>query len=214
MGEVRVKGEKLPGSRALENFGLKPVTLQSKEGLALLNGTQFMNAYGCWCILKAQQLEKAADLIGALSLDAFDGRIEPFHHLIHQIRPHAGQINTATRFRTILKGSELIDRPKSHVQDPYAFRCIPQVHGASKDAITYVSQIFFTEINSVTDNPTVFPDEELIISAGNFQIRIKDEDYKKANQKMNAFLEEIEKNTSKAADQAQATAANTGSMAE
>ncbi len=168
MGEVRVKGEKLPGSRALENFGLKPVTLQSKEGLALLNGTQFMNAYGCWCILKAQHLEKAADLIGALSLDAFDGRIEPFHHLIHQIRPHAGQINTATRFRTILKGSELIDRPKSHVQDPYAFRCIPQVHGASKDAITYVSQIFFTEINSVTDNPTVFPDEELIISAGNF----------------------------------------------
>ncbi|MFN8153685.1 MAG: histidine ammonia-lyase [Bacteroidia bacterium] len=168
MGEVRINGEKFPAARALEKFGLKPVALKSKEGLALLNGTQFMNAYGTWCILQAMRLEKLADVIGALSLEGYDGRIEPFHHLIHQIRPHAGQINTALRFRELLKGSELISRPKKHVQDPYAFRCIPQVHGASKDAINYVAQTFFTEINAVTDNPTVFPDEDLIISAGNF----------------------------------------------
>jgi len=127
-----------------------------------------MSAYGVYCILKAQKLERAADMIAALSLEGFDGRIEPFHHLIHQVRPHSGQINTATRFRILLEGSELIKRSKSHVQDPYAFRCIPQVHGASKDTLTYVSQIFFTEMNSVTDNPTIFPDQELIISAGNF----------------------------------------------
>lgn len=168
MGEVRINGEKYPAARALEKFGLKPVTLKSKEGLALLNGTQFMSAYGVWCIVQAMRLEKLADLIGALSLEGYDGRIEPFHHLIHQIRPHAGQINTALRFREILKGSELINRHKKHVQDPYAFRCIPQVHGASKDAINYVTQVFFTEINAVTDNPTVFPDQDLIISAGNF----------------------------------------------
>ncbi len=168
MGEVRINGEKFPAARALEKFGLKPVALKSKEGLALLNGTQFMNAYGSWCVIQAMRLEKLADVIGALSLEGYDGRIEPFHHLIHQIRPHAGQINTALRFREILKGSELISRPKKHVQDPYAFRCIPQVHGASKDAINYVAQTFFTEMNAVTDNPTVFPDEDLIISAGNF----------------------------------------------
>lgn len=168
MGEVRINGEKYPAARALEKFGLKPVTLKSKEGLALLNGTQFMSAYGVWCIVRAMRLEKLADLIGALSLEGYDGRIEPFHHLIHQIRPHAGQINTALRFRQILKDSELIHRQKKHVQDPYAFRCIPQVHGASKDAINYVAQVFFTEINAVTDNPTVFPDQDLIISAGNF----------------------------------------------
>jgi len=168
LGEVRVKGEKMPTTQALKMFGLNSVSLKSKEGLALLNGTQFMNAYGVYCILKAQKLERAADMIGALSLEGFDGRIEPFHHLIHQARPHSGQINTATRFRILLEGSELIKRAKSHVQDPYAFRCIPQVHGASKDTLTYVSQIFFTEMNSVTDNPTIFPDQELIISAGNF----------------------------------------------
>jgi histidine ammonia-lyase len=168
MGEVRVNGEKLPAARALEQFGLKPVTLKSKEGLALLNGTQFMNAYGTWSILQASRLEKAADMIAALSLDGYDGRIEPFHHLIHEIRPHAGQIATAIRIREILKDSELIKRAKKHVQDPYAFRCVPQVHGASKDTLTYVSQVFFTEINAVTDNPTVFPDQDLIISAGNF----------------------------------------------
>lgn len=167
-GEVKVKGQVLPAADALSGLGLKPVTLRSKEGLALLNGTQFMNAYAVWSVMKAMQLDRIADAAGALSLEGFDGRPEPFHHLIHDIRPHAGQIRTAIRFRLLFEGSSLIKQPKKHVQDPYAFRCIPQVHGASKDAINYVSGIFFTEMNSVTDNPTVFPKEDLIISAGNF----------------------------------------------
>jgi len=127
-----------------------------------------MSAYGCWSIIQAIRLERIADVVGAISLDAYDGRIEPFHHLIHEIRPHAGQISTASRYRELLKGSEIISRTKRHVQDPYSFRCIPQVHGASKDALSFVMNIFLTEINSVTDNPTVFPDDDLIISAGNF----------------------------------------------
>jgi histidine ammonia-lyase len=168
MGDVRVDGLKMNTSDALTKFNLKSVQLQSKEGLALLNGTQFMSAYGCWSIMQAMRLEQIADVVGAISLDGFDGRIEPFHHLIHDIRPHNGQITTARRYRELLKGSELIARFKQHVQDPYSFRCIPQVHGASKDAINYVMNIFLTEVNSVTDNPTVFPDDDLIISAGNF----------------------------------------------
>jgi histidine ammonia-lyase len=168
MGDVRVDGVKMNTSDALLKFNLKSVQLQSKEGLALLNGTQFMSAYGCWSIIQAIRLERIADVVGAISLDAYDGRIEPFHHLIHEIRPHAGQISTASRYRELLKGSEIISRTKRHVQDPYSFRCIPQVHGASKDALSFVMNIFLTEINSVTDNPTVFPDDDLIISAGNF----------------------------------------------
>lgn len=168
MGEVRVDGVKMEAASALKKFNLSAVQLQSKEGLALLNGTQFMSAYGCWSIIQAQRLERIADIVGAISLDAYDGRIEPFHHLIHEIRPHNGQITTASRYRELLKGSELISRAKQHVQDPYSFRCIPQVHGASKDALSFVINVFLTEINSVTDNPTVFPYEDLIISAGNF----------------------------------------------
>ncbi|MFW5725525.1 MAG: HAL/PAL/TAL family ammonia-lyase, partial [Bacteroidota bacterium] len=140
----------------------------SKEGLALLNGTQFMGAYGVYILLRAFELEKWSDLIGALSLDAFDGRIEPFLEPVHRIRHHKGQLETAARIRSILEGSELISRPKVHVQDPYSFRCMPQVHGASKDAIRYVAGVFENEINAVTDNPTIFPEEDLIISAGNF----------------------------------------------
>ncbi len=168
MGEAYYKGARKLSSDILTRHNWKPISLQSKEGLALLNGTQFMNAYGTWCIVQAQKLSAWADVIGALSLDAFDGRIEPFHHLIQEVRPHKGQINTAINFRKLLAGSDLIKREKSHVQDPYSFRCIPQVHGASKDAIDYCAFTFFNEINSVTDNPTVFPDEDLIISAGNF----------------------------------------------
>jgi histidine ammonia-lyase len=147
---------------------LKPVELRSKEGLALLNGTQFMSSYGIWCILKSNNLINAADTIGAISLEGYDGRIEPFHPSIHEIRPHAGQITTSKRFRDLLTGSEIISQNKKHVQDPYAFRCIPQVHGASRDTLDYVTSVFITEINSVTDNPTVFADDDLIISAGNF----------------------------------------------
>jgi len=168
LGEVTVNGVKMSGAAALKKFNLQPVQLRSKEGLALLNGTQFMSAYSVWSILQAKRLERISDIVGALSLEGFDGRIEPFHELIHAIRPHAGQIQTAKRFRELLSGSELIAHPKAHVQDPYAFRCIPQVHGASKDAIEFIAKSFTTEINSVTDNPTIFPDEDLIISAGNF----------------------------------------------
>ncbi len=168
LGEVINKGEKKSSADILKTFNWQPVKLQSKEGLALLNGTQFMSAYGTYSVMQAQRLSHIADVVGALSLEGYDGRTEPFHHLIQQVRPHAGQIATAIRYRELLKGSEIISRAKQHVQDPYSFRCIPQVHGASKDAINYAAQTFFNEINSVTDNPTIFPEEDLIISAGNF----------------------------------------------
>jgi len=168
MGEVYFHGEKISAAEMNKRLGWKPITLRSKEGLALLNGTQFMSAYGIYLCLRVFKLSRLADIIGALSLDAFDGRIEPFHDLIQQIRHHRGQIKTASRIRNILQDSELINRKKKHVQDPYSFRCIPQVHGASKDSIDYVSYVFRMEINAVTDNPTIFPDEDLIISAGNF----------------------------------------------
>lgn len=168
MGEVYFRGVKRKSPEVLKEMNWEPVLLRSKEGLALLNGTQFMSAYGIYLCLRVFKLSRLADIIGALSLDAFDGRIEPFHELIQQIRHHRGQIKTARRIRNILEGSSLINRPKKHVQDPYSFRCIPQVHGASKDSIDYVAYVFRMEINAVTDNPTIFPDEDLIISAGNF----------------------------------------------
>ena len=168
MGEVYYKGVRQPASEVLSELDLKPVQLKSKEGLALLNGTQFMSAYGVWCLLKAKNLSTAADIIAAVSLEAFDGRIDPFKPHIHAIRPHKGQIDTANNIRKLLIGSELIERKKEHVQDPYSFRCIPQVHGASKDTFEYVGNVILTEINSVTDNPTVFPEEDEIISGGNF----------------------------------------------
>lgn len=168
LGEVWYEGSRQPAGNIMKKFGWEPINLKSKEGLALLNGTQFMSAYGVHCCLMIFRLSRLADIIAAISLDAFDGRIEPFHELIQQIRPHKGQIKTARRIRSLLEGSELISRHKVHIQDPYSFRCIPQVHGASKDSINYVSYVFRKEINSVTDNPTVFPDEDLIISAGNF----------------------------------------------
>jgi len=167
-GEVYLNGEKMSAQEMNQRMGWEPIKLQSKEGLALLNGTQFMSAYGIYLCLRIFKLSRLADIIAAISLDAFDGRIEPFHELIQLIRHHKGQIKTARRIRNILEGSEIINRPKTHVQDPYSFRCIPQVHGASKDSIDYVAYVFRMEINAVTDNPTIFPDEDLIISAGNF----------------------------------------------
>lgn len=133
-----------------------------------MNGTQFMASFGVWSLIKAKHLSAQADMVGAMSLDAFDGRIEPFADNVHLIRAHKGQLETARAFRRLLEGSELIARPKTHVQDPYSFRCIPQVHGASKDTIAYVESVLTTEINAATDNPTVFPDEDVVVSAGNF----------------------------------------------
>jgi histidine ammonia-lyase len=167
-GEVYYNNKIQPAKTILKKFGWKPVKLQSKEGLALLNGTQFMSAYGCYCLIRAYRLASLADFVGAVSLDAFDGRLEPFDRLVHKIRPHSGQVEVSENIRNILKGSQIIKRKKAHVQDPYSFRCMPQVHGASRDAINYAAVAFHTEINSVTDNPTIFPEEDKIISAGNF----------------------------------------------
>ncbi len=167
-GEVFYNGKKMFTSQVMKQFDWKPIVLQSKEGLALLNGTQFMSAYGTHILLKAIKFSYLADLIGTISLEGFDGRKEPFNELIHFIRPHKGQIITANRVNEFLEGSEIISQSKAHVQDPYSFRCIPQVHGASKDAIDYVKKVFKTEINSVTDNPNVFIESDQIISGGNF----------------------------------------------
>ena len=168
LGEVRFKGKVRPAAEVWKEMGWEPIRLQSKEGLALLNGTQFMSAHAVWSLMQAQRLSKWADLIGAMSLEAYDGRIEPFLPLTHQIRPHKGQMATAERFLSVLEGSELIRRPKEHVQDPYSFRCIPQVHGAVKDNLNYVKSVIENEINAATDNPNIFPDEDMVISAGNF----------------------------------------------
>ena len=167
-GEVYFEGKKVHSSTIMKRFDWEPIVLQSKEGLALLNGTQFMSAYGAHILLKANKFSYLADLIGAISLEGFDGRIEPFNELIHFIRPHKGQIVTASRIKGFLDGSEIIEQPKVHVQDPYSFRCMPQVHGASKDAIDYAKKVFKTEINSVTDNPNIFIESDQIISGGNF----------------------------------------------
>jgi len=168
LGEVNFEGKKMQVSEVLEKFKWQPVKLGAKEGLALLNGTQFMSAHAVYTLLKTFRIIDQGDIIGALSLDAFDGLIEPFSENIQRIRPHKGQMETAKNFRHVLAGSEMQTREKAHIQDPYSFRCIPQVHGAVKDAVKYVSKVIETEINSVTDNPTVFPDEDLIISGGNF----------------------------------------------
>lgn len=168
LGEVEVDGIELPASEVLEQFGWEPISLQSKEGLALLNGTQFMSAFGVWSLLKAMRLSHQADRIAAVSLDAFDGRIEPFCDQVHIVRGHRGQIETARTMRQLLEGSQILAQQKAHVQDPYSFRCIPQVHGATKDTISYVSMVLENEINSVTDNPTVFPEQDMVVSAGNF----------------------------------------------
>ena len=167
-GEVLFEGKIYESSVILKRKGWKPLTLQSKEGLALLNGTQFMSAFMCHALIEAYRLASLADFISAISLDAFDGRMEPFEKMIHQVRPHPGQRAVAENMRNIFKGSQLARRKKVHVQDPYSFRCIPQVHGASRDAIDYAAGVFHTEMNSVTDNPTIFPDDDKIISAGNF----------------------------------------------
>jgi len=168
LGEVNYKDNKISGEELNKQFGWEAIHLQSKEGLALLNGTQFMSAYGIHSLLRAKKLSTLTDLITAVSIDAYDGRISPFNDLVHKVRPHDGQFLTARNIQKALDGSEIINQEKAHVQDPYSFRCSPQVHGASKDAIAHVQSVFEKEINSVTDNPTIFPDEDEIISAGNF----------------------------------------------
>lgn len=167
-GEVHYLGKIYSGEEILKLLSWERIHFKAKEGLALLNGTQFMSAYGVWCALHAHRILKLANRIGALSLDAFDGRLEPFDDLVHNIRPHKGQAQVAKEIKELLQGSTIITQSKTHVQDPYSFRCMPQVHGASADAINYVTGIILTEVNGVTDNPNIFPDQDKIISAGNF----------------------------------------------
>lgn len=168
LGEVIYKGERRPAADVLKQLGWQPLTLKSKEGLALLNGTQFMSSHAVWSVLKARRLLRLANKIASISIDAFDGRIEPFGDEVNAVRPHPGQLWTAREIRRHLEGSQLIRQPKVNVQDPYSFRCIPQVHGAVYDTLQYVGNVIETEINSPTDNPTIFPAKDIIVSAGNF----------------------------------------------
>lgn len=168
MGEVWYQNKKQPATAVLNHLNLTPIRLSSKEGLALLNGTQFMSAYACWCCIKSESLTNWAEAIAAMSADGFDARPDPFVEHLHTIRPHPGQLTAARNMRAWLKGSEIMQRDKAHVQDPYSFRCIPQVHGATRDTLTHVMRVVETEINSVTDNPTVFPEEDEVLSGGNF----------------------------------------------
>lgn len=167
-GAVYVNGVKKDTTDMLREKGVAALSLHAKEGLALLNGTQFMSSYATWALIQARRLQRWADVIAALSLEAFDGKAEPFSHPIHRVRPHAGQIETAGAIRSLLEGSALQQQEKKQVQDPYSFRCVPQVHGATKDVLRHVAAVVETEINSVTDNPIVFEEEDLILSGGNF----------------------------------------------
>ncbi len=168
LGEVWYKSKKVQAQEALADVGLQPISLGAKEGLALLNGTQFMSAYGVYILHQLEHWQSVGLKVAALSLEAFDGRIEPFDHAVHAVRPHSGQLSAAKAIRDLLDGSEVMQQSKKHVQDPYSFRCIPQVHGASADALDHIRAVFETEINAVTDNPTLIASEDKIISAGNF----------------------------------------------
>lgn len=168
-GEVRRRGEHVAAGAALQAARLSPITLGAKEGLALINGTQFMAAYAAEAIVRGLRLCRHADVIAAMSLDGFAGSIRPFDERLHALRPHPGAIEVAGNIRRLIDGSEIL---ASHigcdrVQDPYSMRCIPQVHGAVRDALRHVIDVALREINSVTDNPILFEDGD-VISGGNF----------------------------------------------
>lgn len=167
-GQVFYQAQKMETPQYLQNNKLLPLRLQAKEGLALLNGTQFSTGYAVWCLLEAQKILKIANLNASVSIDAFHCKLEPFDARLHHIRPHTGQIAVAETIRNWLSDSEIAAAEKKAVQDPYAFRCVPQVHGASSDTFDFVEKTLLTEINAVTDNPTIFPDEDDILSGGNF----------------------------------------------
>ena len=168
LGEVNYGGKVFYSHEINSLFKLEPIKLKSKEGLALLNGTQFMSAHGVYVAMKARDLMVLSDIIAAMAVEAYNGRIDPFSPELHTIRPHKGQILTSAAISEYLKGSSLINSDNKAVQDPYSFRCTPQVHGAAKDTLAYFEKVILTEINSVTDNPTIFPDQDKILSGGNF----------------------------------------------
>ncbi len=159
----------LPAADVLEKEGLAPIELQAKDGLALINGTQLMSAYGAYVLEKAARLARTADVLAAMSLEALRGSLRPFDARIHAIRPHRGQGEVAANVRVLLGGSEILESHRNcgKVQDPYCLRCVPQVHGASRDALAYATATLETEVNAVTDNPLVFEDGD-ILSGGNF----------------------------------------------
>ncbi|MDO8629405.1 MAG: histidine ammonia-lyase, partial [Phycisphaerales bacterium] len=168
-GEVRLHGERLPAKKAMEKHGIEAVRLAAKEGLALINGTQFMTAYGAALCVRANRACKTADLIAAMSLEAVRGRLDPFDARLHAMRPHPGAIEVAENIRKLLVG-----RPTNpskpyglRVQDPYSLRCVPQVHGATRDVLRHVEEVIYRDINSVTDNP-IITDDGAILSGGNF----------------------------------------------
>lgn len=172
-GRVRMGGKEMDAAKALKDAGLKPIRLGPKEGLALINGTQFMTAFAALAVLDAEYLCDVADVIAAMSLEVCKGSIAAFDAKIHAIRPHPGQIKVAERMRAILGGGQKSSISRSHencdrVQDSYSFRCVPQVHGASRDVLEFVRGIVEREINSVTDNPLIFPEKRQILSGGNF----------------------------------------------
>jgi histidine ammonia-lyase len=169
-GEALYQGERLPSATALERAGLHPVTLGAKEGLALINGTQVMTGIAALGVLRAARLAAAADVIGAMSLEAYLGTERVFDRRLNDLRPHPGQSRVAKNLRALLADSEIV---QSHaecgrVQDPYSFRCIPVVHGAVRDSIAHVRHVTEIEANSVTDNPLVFPEDGEFLSGGNF----------------------------------------------
>ena len=168
-GEVYDGDAVISGSQALEKAGLEPVQLREKEGLALINGTQVMTSIGLLALHRARLLNKTADIACAMTIEALQGSAAPFAAKVHEIRAHAGQVRTAENLRALLQGSEVLPSHEDcdKVQDAYSMRCAPQVHGAAKDAVDYAYRALLTEANSVTDNPLVFPDGD-VISAGNF----------------------------------------------
>jgi histidine ammonia-lyase len=168
LGEVNYEGTRYKAQEMLDKFNWNAIQLQSKEGLALINGTQFMAAYGLHSLINGERLIAWADIIAAISFEAFDGVDDCFNEKIHAIRAHKGQVDTAKKMRELLKGSKIASQKKSQIQDPYSFRCIPQVHGATKDSFDHIQNVFLKEANSVTDNPNIFPDDDLILSGGNF----------------------------------------------
>jgi len=169
-GYCKYEGKVLTAKSALSKSGLKPIQLHSKEGLALINGTQMMSAYLCMALYEAKILSKLADISGSLSLEALRGTGKAFSESLQKVRPHKGQGKSASNLRNLLKGSKIMDSHKDcgKVQDAYSLRCMPQVHGAVKDTIEYCSGVLETEINSVTDNPLIFPDTGEHIEGGNF----------------------------------------------
>jgi histidine ammonia-lyase len=167
-GFVWQNGQRYNAADILAKNNWKPLRFQAKEALALLNGTQFSTAYGVWALLQARRLESIALFNAALAYDAFNCRYTPLDARIHRVRPHAGQVATAAALLQWLDGSPIGQLDKTSVQDPYAFRCVPQVHGASSDTLAYAQTVLETEANSVTDNPNIFPDDDLIVSGGNF----------------------------------------------